>query len=61
MDSEDAAKSSGSLGKHDLSFDAGEPERHRKDVPTAQSRYSTQATSSLVPKPMKLRHSYAIS
>jgi pimeloyl-ACP methyl ester carboxylesterase len=23
-------------GKHDLSFDPGEPERYRKDVPTAQ-------------------------
>lgn len=23
-------------GKHDLSFDSGEPERYRKDVPTAQ-------------------------
>ncbi|MGD0097176.1 MAG: hypothetical protein ABSB60_11825 [Terracidiphilus sp.] len=23
-------------GKHDLSFDPGEPERHRKDVPKAQ-------------------------
>jgi pimeloyl-ACP methyl ester carboxylesterase len=24
------------LGKYDLSFDPGEPERYRKDVPTAQ-------------------------
>ena len=23
-------------GKHDLSFDHGEPERYRKDVPTAE-------------------------
>jgi pimeloyl-ACP methyl ester carboxylesterase len=23
-------------GKHDLSFDLGEPERYRKDVPSAQ-------------------------
>lgn len=23
-------------GKHDLSFDPGEPERYRKDVPTAE-------------------------
>ena len=23
-------------GKHDLSFDAGEPERYRKDVPKAE-------------------------
>jgi pimeloyl-ACP methyl ester carboxylesterase len=25
-------------GKHDLSFDLGEPERYRKDVPEAQVR-----------------------
>jgi hypothetical protein len=25
-------------GRHDLSFDAGEPERYRKDVPKAEVR-----------------------
>jgi pimeloyl-ACP methyl ester carboxylesterase len=29
------SQAAGCLGKHDLSFDPGEPERYRKDVPNA--------------------------
>ena len=45
-------------GKHDHSFDPGEPECYRKDVPNAQSRYSKQDTSHLMPKPTRLRRWY---
>jgi len=32
-------------GKYDLSFDLGEPERYRKDIPKAEvATYSTPAT-----------------
>src|ERR1041385_5217922 len=33
-------------GKYDLSFDPGEPERYRKDVPKAEDRKSTRLNSS---------------
>ncbi len=36
VDAENAAKAIGRLGKHDLSFDSDEPERFRKDVPSAE-------------------------
>ncbi|MGB9078171.1 MAG: hypothetical protein WCC26_15125 [Terracidiphilus sp.] len=36
LDAEDAASPAGRMGKHDLSFDLGEPERYRKDVPQAE-------------------------
>ena len=36
MDAREAASLVGDLGKYDLSFDPGEPERYRKDVPTAE-------------------------
>ena len=35
VDAEDAAKALGFWGKHDLSFDLGEPGRYRNDVPNA--------------------------
>ena len=36
MDAEDAVKAFGPMGKQDLSFDLGEPERYRKDIPNAK-------------------------
>jgi len=36
VDAEDAAEASCHLGQTDLSFDPGEPERYRKDVPAAE-------------------------
>jgi hypothetical protein len=36
MDAREAAAAAGDLGQYDLSFDPGEPERYRKDVPSAQ-------------------------
>jgi hypothetical protein len=42
-------------GKRDLSFDLGEPERYRKDVPKAEVQYSMEDTSRLMPKPTRSR------
>ena len=42
-------------GKHDLSFDPGEPERYRKDVRTRKCTCSTRDTSRWTPKQMRLR------
>jgi hypothetical protein len=36
VDEENAAKARRRRGKHDLSFDLGEPERYRADVPDAK-------------------------
>ena len=36
MDAGEATEPAGNWGKHDLSFDLGEPERYRKDVPKAE-------------------------
>ena len=42
-------------GKHDLSFDLGEPERYRKDVPALKFTFWTPAILRSTPKPMKLQ------
>ena len=36
VDAKDATETFGPLGKHDLSFDPGESERYRRDVPNAE-------------------------
>lgn len=36
LDAEGAAPAASHLGKHELSFDPGERERYRKDVPNAE-------------------------
>jgi pimeloyl-ACP methyl ester carboxylesterase len=36
MDAREAAATARHLGKYDLSFDPGEPERYRKDVQNAE-------------------------
>jgi hypothetical protein len=38
------------LGKYDLSFDLGEPERYRKDVPNAEAYVLDAGTSRLITK-----------
>jgi pimeloyl-ACP methyl ester carboxylesterase len=38
LDARKTAAAAGDLGKHDLSFDLGEPERYRKYVPKAEVR-----------------------
>ena len=42
-------------GQHDLSFDLGEPERYRKDVPKAEVYLLDADTSRLIPKQTRLR------
>ena len=41
MDARETTAPPGHRGKYDLSFDPGEPERYRKDVPTPKSMFST--------------------
>jgi len=36
VDARETTAASGDLGKYDLSFDLGEPERYRKDIPKAE-------------------------
>jgi len=36
VDAREAAAPAGDLGQYELSFDSGEPERYRKDVPNAE-------------------------
>ncbi len=36
LDAENPTEASCALGKHDLSFDPGEPDRYRADVPNAE-------------------------
>ena len=43
-------------GKYELSFDPGEPERYRKDVPTRKSTLSTAAISHWTRLRMKSPH-----
>jgi pimeloyl-ACP methyl ester carboxylesterase len=42
-------------GKHDLSFDPGEPERYRKDVPSAQVYVLDAGTLRSTPRQTRLR------
>ncbi|WP_252263518.1 alpha/beta fold hydrolase [Paracidobacterium acidisoli] len=42
-------------GKHDLSFDAGEPERYRRDVPNAEVHVLDAGTSHWIRKQMRLQ------
>ena len=48
-------------GKHDLSFDPGEPERYRKDVPKRRSMCLTRDISRSIPRRMRLRRWYVSS
>ena len=55
LDAKDSAAAARDLGKTDLSFDPGEPERYRKDVPDAEVHVLEQDISRSIPKRTKSR------
>jgi len=56
VDAREAAAAPGDLGKYDLSFDLGEPERYRKNVPKAEVHVLDAGHFAWTPLRMKSPH-----